>query len=149
MSFIGQYQILLKVLSRRKGNDQEPMQSNSISHPQTPNGKGTQTRSRWPKSYPKQYEQNVNEWIDYNPPPTNSVTSISKMNHSRSTALERSVINYLGWGLNRFYVYATLAITSAVVHEHTRGSGCGGVWNSPISKNLAHYSLSLKLLLIL
>ena len=29
------------------------------------------------------------------------------------------------------------------------GGGGGGVWNSLISKNLAHYSLSLKFLLIL
>ena len=29
------------------------------------------------------------------------------------------------------------------------GGGGGGVWNSLINKNLAHYSLSLKFLLIL
>ena len=29
------------------------------------------------------------------------------------------------------------------------GAAGGGVWNSQISKNLAHYSLSLKFLLIL
>ena len=29
------------------------------------------------------------------------------------------------------------------------GGGGGGVWNSLISKNLTHYSLSLKFLLIL
>ena len=34
-------------------------------------------------------------------------------------------------------------------HEGLDGGGGGGVWNSLISKNLAHYSLSLKFLLIL
>ena len=47
-----------------------------------------------------------------------TVTEI--VNHSRSTALERSVKKYitkLGWGgINQFYVARALAISSAVVH---------------------------------
>ena len=37
--------------------------------------------------------------IYYNPPPIKFVTLINKMNHNRSTALERSIINYGGGGL--------------------------------------------------
>ena len=37
----------------------------------------------------------------YNQPPTNFVTLINKMSHNRSTALERSVINYGGGVLNK------------------------------------------------
>ena len=45
-----------------------------------------------------------------------------RINHNKSTALERSVINYFGvcvggGGLNRFYVIITLAMGSAVVHK--------------------------------
>ena len=42
----------------------------------------------------------------------------SKINHNKSTALERSVINYWG-GWNQFYVYATLDLGSAGVYKHT------------------------------
>ena len=47
-------------------------------------------------------------------------TMTIRINHNRSTALERSVINY--WGLNQFYMYTTLTLDSALVHKHTRYS---------------------------
>ena len=53
-----------------------------------------------------------------------------------------------------FYgIYLTLAMggfaSQYVPVELDEGLDRGGVWNSLISKNLAHYSLSLKFLLIL
>ena len=52
-------------------------------------------------------------------PMTRSV--VEEINHNRSTALERSVINYCGF-LNGFYVRTTLALCSAVVHTHVSSS---------------------------
>ena len=53
----------------------------------------------------------------------------------------------------RFHNYTAVAITEGLDGGGSgrgRGSGAGGgVWNSLISKNLAHYSLSLNFLLIL
>ena len=39
--------------------------------------------------------------------------------YNRSTTLKRSVINYWGWGLNRFYARVTIMLGSAVVHKYT------------------------------
>ena len=41
------------------------------------------------------------------------------------------------------------AVSNSTLAEGLDGGEGGGVWNSLISKNLAHYSLSLKFLLIL
>ena len=51
-------------------------------------------------------------------------TITMKINHNKSTALKRSVINNWGRGvgLNRFHVQATLALGSVMVHKHTRCS---------------------------
>ena len=73
-----------------------------------------------------------------------------RINYNRSTALEWSVINYRGRGLNRFYASATLALGSVVVYKHTGYSvsvrdftwchwkamiyACGSFWTSLISK---------------
>ena len=48
-----------------------------------------------------------------------------RINHNRSTPLERSVIITGRDGdLNRFHVYTILALGSAVVHKHTSYSVC-------------------------
>ena len=52
----------------------------------------------------------------YNPSPINLATSISKMNHDRSTGLERSIINY--WGLKPILRALKHALGSAGVHIH-------------------------------
>ena len=145
--------------SRLKGNNQEPIQSNSTSFPRYHAGKNPQNHhsiksnstsgnlrgqlppSRCPPGHPKQNQQIFRL--------TGSEHTITiRINHNRSTALERSVINYWGWGLNRFHALATLALVSAVVHKHTlratisyhqSGSHIGYIGISQISNQLCEY----------
>ena len=92
------------IKSRWKGNDQEPMQSNSTSFPRHHTGK-EQNKSRWHRI--KQHKRkakrsalsqqmstqailnNINTW-------SNGQTIKIRINHIRSTTLEQSVINC--WG---------------------------------------------------
>ena len=54
--------------------------------------------------------------------------TITKINHDRRTALERSVKSIsLGVGLNRFYVATILALTSAAVYTHNLFSPHEGI----------------------
>ena len=65
-------------------------------------------------------------------------------------------MNHVISAYHRFFIRnssVVLADRNSLTEIHLRGSGWGvagwGVWNSLISKNLAHYCLSLKYLLIL
>ena len=63
--------------------------------------------TKWPNGYPKQTDVS-NTHIQRR--------TITKINHDRRTALERSVKVLFHWGgLNRFYMATILAITSAAV----------------------------------
>ena len=62
--------------------------------------------TKWPNSYPKQKEVS-DTYIQRR--------TITKIDHDRRTALERSVKSISLWDLNRFYVATILALTSAAV----------------------------------
>ena len=52
---------------------------------------------------------------------------LNEMSHTKSTALERLVIQLLG-GLNRFYRIPTLALGLGVVHTRRFGNTVGLCW---------------------
>ena len=118
--------------NRKKGNDQESIQ---LSQPPIRDikGKETQTRNnwtlmetslaesqtdcyshtKWPNGYPKQKDVSDTHI---------QRQTITKINHDRRTASERSVKSIslgvgvgAGGGLNRFYMATILALTSAAV----------------------------------
>ena len=62
--------------------------------------------TKWPNGYPKQKDVSDTHI---------QRQTITKINHDRRTALERSVKSISMGGLNRFYVATILAFTSAVV----------------------------------
>ena len=116
-----------------KGNDQEPIRSNTISCPMH------QTERNTRRSKVNQHKRKVK----HTPPSKEMVTRPSltkrtqsrgqirngrtmtiRIDHNRRAALECSVINYWwgkGW-LNRFYARATLALASTVINEHANYS---------------------------
>ena len=65
--------------------------------------------TKWPNGYPKQKD------VSYTHIQRRTIT---KINHDRRTALERSVKSISLGGLNRFYVTTILALTSAAVKTH-------------------------------
>ena len=100
---------------RKKGNDQESIQLTSLRH------------QRERRTHLKQCMQR------------HTITKI--VNHSRSSALERSVKPY--WGgeggvLNRFYVTTTLVLSSVVIYTRHLFSPKEGVFTQQciISKNI-------------
>ena len=62
--------------------------------------------TKWPNGYPKQ---------KYVSDTYSQRRTITKINHDRRTALERSVKSISLGGLNRFYVATILALTSTTV----------------------------------
>ena len=110
---------------RQEGNAQETIQLSHISIRDV-KGKETQTRiiwtlmetsleesqtdsyfpTKWPNGYPKQKDVSDTHI---------QRRTITKINHERRTALERSVKSISLGGLNRFYVATILALTSAAV----------------------------------
>ena len=58
--------------------------------------------TKWPNGYPKQKDVSDTHI---------QRRTITKINHDRRTALERSVKSVSLWGLNRFYVATILAFT--------------------------------------
>ena len=64
--------------------------------------------TKWPNGYPKQKDVSDTHI---------QRQTITKINHNRRTALERSVKSISLGGLNRFYVATILALTSAAVRH--------------------------------
>ena len=62
--------------------------------------------TKWPNDYPKQKDVSDTHI---------QRRTITKINHDRRTALERSMKSISLGGLNRFYVATILALTSAAV----------------------------------
>ena len=116
-----------------KDNDQDPIQSNSTSFPWHHTGKEQKIKTAWSKTAQAE-SQEVNSFpTDVHQVILNKTTKSSKTNrkrthtlpiranYNRTTALERSEINYgVGWGLNRFDVATTLALGSAAVHIYIK-----------------------------
>ena len=62
--------------------------------------------TKWPNGYPKQKDVSDTHI---------QTRTITKINHDRRTALERSVKSISLGGLNRFYVATIIALTSAAI----------------------------------
>ena len=112
-------------INRKEGNDQESIQLPNTFRSKTPKGKKDALKATELQS--KHYKQKAKRTVSF---PKIGQTAIQNkknqdirhtkteiVNHSRSTALNRSVKYYWGWKLNRFYVATTFALSSAVVYK--------------------------------
>ena len=108
--------------NRKEGNDQESIQLPNTFRSKTPKGKKDALKATVSES--KHYKQKAKKKKKFSRTYMSRHTMAVIVNHSKSTALERSVKILLGegggggggGGLNRFYVTTTLALSFAVVY---------------------------------
>ena len=119
------YLLKLHELSRKEDNDQESVQLPNTFRSKTPKGKKDALKvttpqsnhcSRKPKGQflPKNGQMTIRN-KNFTKIYKQRHTMIDIVNHSRSTALERSIICY--WGEGVFYVATILAFSSVVVYR--------------------------------